>query len=291
MQKITVFANAKINLSLDITARREDGYHLLHTVMHSVTLHDTVTLARCQSERIELICSDPALCTGDNLALRAAKAYLAAAGLAESGLVISLCKRIPMQAGLGGGSADAAAVLTALNRMHQNRLPDTKLQELALALGADVPFCLFGGAMLALGVGERLTPLPGLERCFIVIVKPPFGVSTAAAYRRCDEIALTHPRTGRMEAALGAQSLSAVASALCNVFEQAVDHAEIASVKSRLLSLGALGACMSGSGTAVFGIFEEKAAAQRCLAALNRAPYRAFLCEPARSGCEITEEI
>ena len=181
-------AYAKVNLSLDVVGRRADGYHLLSMVCQTVSLCDTLTFVRKPgaplSVRVE---QAPEIPSGpENLVYRAAERFFAAAGEDDRGVEITIEKHIPAQAGLGGGSADAAAALRGLCRLYGKRLSKETLDAIALAVGADVPFCLCGGTALAEGIGERLTPLKALPRCLFVVVKPPFGVSTKEAYQKID---------------------------------------------------------------------------------------------------------
>ena len=215
-------APAKLNLSLDILGRREDGYHELSMVMLSVSLCDGIELNLTPKPGVLFSCSDPDVPGGEkNTACRAAALFLERAGLAETtGVQIFLEKRIPSQAGMGGGSADAAAVLRGLNELTGFPLPEEDLFELGLQVGADVPFCLAGGVKLAQGVGERLSPAPELPPCAIVVCKPPVGVSTAEAFRRADERTDGgKDYTGAVLAALKTGSLEAVGEALGNDFE------------------------------------------------------------------------
>lgn len=276
-------APAKLNLSLDILGRREDGYHELSMVMLSVSLCDGIELNLTPKPGVLFSCSDPDVPGGEkNTACRAAALFLERAGLAETtGVRIFLEKRIPSQAGMGGGSADAAAVLRGLNELTGFPLPEENLFELGLQVGADVPFCLAGGVKLAQGVGERLSPAPELPPCAIVVCKPPVGVSTAEAFRRSDERTDGgKDYTGAVLAALKTGSLEAVGEALGNDFEDVMRLPEVEAIKERLLQAGAVGACMTGSGSAVFGLFRDAKDAQACAFALLPEWHDTFLCFP-----------
>lgn len=281
----TVKANAKINLTLDITGKREDGYHFLRMVMQSVTLCDTLTL-RTEGKGIRLFCDRSEIpCNELNTVYKAASAFFAHTGI-NPNLTVHIDKAIPSQAGLGGGSADAAAVLLALNQIYGVGLPEQTLCEIGLKIGADVPFCVVGGTALAEGIGEKLTALPALPPCSIVICKPPVGVDTKRAYALAD--AASKKESGFSAAMLDAVrkgDLGAVARNLGNEFEQVMHLAEAAHIKNAMLRHGALGACMTGSGSAVFGIFEEDGKAVSCQSALKGVYPEAFVCEPASSGC------
>ena len=277
-------APAKLNLSLDILGRREDGYHELSMVMLAVSLCDGLELDLTPRPGVLFSCSDPDVPGGEkNTACRAAALFLERAGLAETtGVRIFLEKRIPSQAGMGGGSADAAAVLRGLNELTGFPLSQEELAALGLRVGADVPFCLAGGICLAQGVGERLSPAPELPPCAIVVCKPPIGVSTAEAFRRADERTDGgKDYTGAVLSALRAGSLEAVGRTLGNDFEDVMRLPEVEAIKERLLRAGAAGACMTGSGSAVFGLFADGDAAKACALSLGEEWRDTFLCFPA----------
>lgn len=288
MHECRVIAPAKINLSLDITGRRHDGYHFLSMIMHSVALHDHLTLTRIDCEAVELHCYSERgeLPIGDdNLVVRAAKQFFAHQGITGAGVRIQLVKEIPMQAGLGGGSADAAAALVGLNELFHSKLDTRALCELGLTLGADVPFCIVGGAALAEGIGEILQPLPTLPECYIVIAKPNAGISTVEAYARYDASpALDRPDNDALAAALIAGNLTEVGRLMRNVFEAVCPLPEVAQIKSVMLAEGALGALMTGSGSAVFGLFSDKSDAKHCFARLKEQVDEVFLTTPCAHG-------
>lgn len=274
MDAITLSAYAKINLTLDVTGRRPDGYHTVRMVMQSVGLHDDVTVTRTGTGGVTLACDKPFVPTdGRNLAVRAAEHFFACTGLACDGLHIALKKRIPVAAGLAGGSTDAAAVLRALDTLYGAGLSTDALCGMGLALGADVPYCLVGGTMLAEGIGEVLTPLPPLPDCWAVLCKPGFAVSTAAVYAALDGCTPSaRPDTAGVLRALQAGDYAGVCRRLCNVMEAvtAAGHAEIGRIKDTLMACGADGAAMSGSGPTTFGLFRTQAQAQTAYAALRQ---------------------
>ena len=276
-------AHAKINLSLDILGRREDGYHDLSMVMLSVSLCDELTLT-LTPPGVSFACSDPSVPDGEsNTACRAASLFLHHTGLAKrTGVRITLDKRIPSQAGLGGGSADAAAVLHGLNELTGAALSRQELLSLGLRVGPDVPFCLEGGIRLVGGVGETLSPAPPMISCFLVISKPPVGVSTPDAFRRAD--ARTdggHDYTGAVLRALETEDLASLGAAIGNDFEDVTRLPEVERIKSLLLEAGAAGARMTGSGPAVFGLFADEGAARRCADHLKHEYPQTFFCVPA----------
>lgn len=285
-EQAVVLAPAKINLTLDITGRRPDGYHTMQMVMQAVDLCDRVTITRRPQPGILLRCSRPDLPQGPgNLAWRAAERFLAQVGRPGDGLEIVLEKRIPSQAGLAGGSADGAGVLRGLNALYGSPLSEEALCALALPLGADVPFCLVGGTVLAQGIGEAFTPLPALPACHIVIAKPQVGVSTAAAFARFDrEGCRRRPDTPGMVAALRAGSLPQVGQALCNVLEETAALPEVAALRRQMEQSGALGSAMTGSGSAVFALFAGEEPARRCCEGLRAAAPEVFLTRPLGRG-------
>lgn len=278
-------AYAKVNLSLDVVGRRADGYHLLSMVCQTVSLCDTLTFVRKPgaplSVRVE---QAPEIPSGpENLVYRAAERFFAAAGEDDRGVEITIEKHIPAQAGLGGGSADAAAALRGLCRLYGRRLSKETLDSIALAVGADVPFCLCGGTALAEGIGERLTPLKALPRCLFVVVKPPFGVSTKEAYQKIDAApAAAQPHTPGVLRALQSGSLPALGAQLGNRFSEALSLPQVEALCRRLREAGALGACMTGSGSAVFGLFSPDDAERARAAAevFSAKGCRAFVCTP-----------
>lgn len=266
-------AYAKLNISLDVTGKRPDGYHEMVMVMQSVSLCDDVEVA-LNSGGIKASCNLPFVpCDERNLAVKAAKLYFDCAGLENGGASIRIYKRIPVGSGMGGGSADAAAVLRALDKLHGGLLGREKLEELAESIGSDVAFCVSGGTVLATGRGEKLSRLPALPDCFVVICKPDFSISTPELFRKLDSVRLRcHPDTAGICEALKNGSLADIARRMYNVFEDVPDrrHSAIAEIKSRLLDLGALGAVMTGTGSAVFGLFEDEATAEAARKSLSR---------------------
>ncbi len=278
-------ANAKINLTLDILRRREDGYHDLQMVMQSVTLADQLTVAPARGEEGTASSDLRFLPTGGrNLAQMAAAAFRRATGLGGE-VDVSIRKRVPVCAGLAGGSADAAAVLRAMNGLTGAGLSPAQLAEIGENVGSDVPFCVLGGTALAEGRGELLTPLPPLPPCRIVICKPPFSISTPQLFSRVNVRKIVRrPDTAGVLAALEAGDLAGVARRMYNVFEDVLERrrlAEISEIKAALIDCGALGASMSGSGPSVFGLFDEEASAQAAVERLREGYRDVFLCGPA----------
>lgn len=291
--KVAVKASAKINLLLDIVGKRGDGYHLLQTIMQSVDLRDTVTVSLTgEPGGIRLSCSgnDDIPLDERNTAHKAATRFFKETGTENPGISIKIKKKIPSSAGIAGGSADAAAVLLALNSIFHGVASDEQLFNIGEKIGADVPFCLHGGTMLAEGIGTILSPLPDMPSCFIVLAKPEAAVSTLRAYGEFDKLSeVNHPELEAMTDAVRAGDLKAVCSHMGNVFEQSINLPEIAKIKELMLSFGAVGACMSGSGPTVFGIFESRDDAQHCCAELRDSVAFAAVCEPCSKGCELDD--
>lgn len=263
-------AFAKLNLTLDVLERRPDGYHDLRSVMQTISVRDDITLEPDTHEAWRLECDREEIPTDrTNLAWQAAELYLRELDRSVDGLTIRITKRIPTQAGMAGGSADAAAVLRALNRHFDAPLSLPALAELGAQLGSDVPFCVLTGTALAEGRGERLTPLPPAPQMTYVICKPELSFSTPELYAQLDRITIgERPDTTAMCAALQRGDMEQIGKQLCNVFEQAAipAHPELNYIKSILMTYGAYGASMTGSGSAVFGIFDSfEAAAVACM--------------------------
>ena len=267
---LTESAFAKLNLTLDVLDRRADGYHDLRSIMQTVSVRDDITLELDTHALWQLECDAEGIPTdGTNLAWRAAELYLKELHKSVDGLTIRIVKRIPSEAGMAGGSADAAAVLRALNRAFDAPLSLPALAELGAQLGSDVPFCVLGGTALAEGRGERLTQLPPAPQMTYVICKPELSFSTPELYAQLDAITIgERPDTTAMRAALQKGDLEGIGKQLCNVFEQVTvpAHPELNYIKSILMTYGAYGAAMTGSGSAVFGIFDAfEAAAVACM--------------------------
>ena len=260
-------AFAKINLTLDVLGKRPDGYHDLTMVMQSVSLADTVTLSETEEPEFTLSTNLGFLPgTDKNIAAVAARVFAERTGVSLDGLHIHLDKRIPVCAGTAGGSSDGAAVLRALNHWFYTGLPLPSLAQMGEAVGSDVPYCVLGCTALAQGRGDVLKRLPPLPDCHIVLCKPNFSISTPELFRKIDEVKLRyHPDTAGVIHALEQGDLAGVSRRMFNVFEQVLPvsrRAEVEEIKNSLLSAGALGACMSGTGPTVFGIFEDEGAAQ-----------------------------
>ena len=258
---VTETACAKVNLTLTVGEKRPDGYHQVETVMTGVSLSDTVTVARHPGIQDQLIC-DAAVTerTEDNLCMKALRLFFQELGVKEDFVTITLQKRIPMQAGLGGGSSDAAAVLRGLRTLYAPYMSDETLEEMAAQLGSDVPFFIRGGTVLATGRGEQLKALPKMPRCWLVIVKPEESHSTAAMYAAIDNAESRSSSNSRMVLeGLDSGNLAEIAAGLGNDFQQVLpEGSEIPAIVETLRQQGALNAQMTGSGSAVFGLFRRR---------------------------------
>lgn len=261
---LTLSANAKINLTLDILGTREDGYHEVAMIMQEISLHDTLSMGKI-NQGISLTIAiegqkGTLLADESNLCWKAAALVQKEYNLQE-GVEIHLTKRIPMAAGLAGGSADAAAVLKGMNHLFRLGMTEARLCELGARLGSDIPFCIMGGTMLATGRGEVLTRLPSFPRLSVVLAKPPVGVSTAWAYKTYDAgYDGPHPDNEAMLEAIHGGDAHKAASLLCNVLEGVTEteHPVIADYKRLMMEHGAMASMMSGSGPTVFGLVREK---------------------------------
>ncbi|MCM1182466.1 MAG: 4-(cytidine 5'-diphospho)-2-C-methyl-D-erythritol kinase [Roseburia sp.] len=274
MEKLEWKARAKVNLGLDVCRRLENGYHEVRMVMQSVDIYDELEF-RLRRDPDIILSVDSRYDLGDlssNLIFRAAKRMKEYYGI-KGGIEIHLKKRIPVAAGMAGGSTDAAATMLAMNRMFELGQSREQLMELALRLGADIPFCILGGTALAEGIGEKLRTLPAPPRCVVVVVKPPIMVSTKWVYETLRVDRLTrHPDIDGMVAALEAGSLSGLAGRMENVMETVTErkYPIIADIKGMLRENGALNAVMSGSGPSIFGVFEEEEQAKEAYEYLKK---------------------
>ena len=254
-------AFAKINLTLDVLGKRDDGYHDLKSVMQTISIRDDVEIDVDTDKPWSLECDKAGIpCDERNLAWKAAKAFYEQTKLTTSGIAIRITKRIPVEAGLGGGSADAAAVLRALNRHYGHPLSIMALAEVGAFVGSDVPFCTLCGTAMVEGRGERLRKLPDLPDCCFVVCKPDFSSSTPELYRKIDEAEIPqHPNNQAMESALLAGDLGKIAENVFNVFDPLVtqEHLELNYIKSIFNSYGAVAYQMTGSGSAVFAIVPD----------------------------------
>lgn len=254
-------AFAKINLTLDVLDKRADGYHDIKSIMQTISIRDDIEIDVDTGKNWELTCDKSDVPVDEsNLAWKAAKVFYEQTKLKTTGISIRITKRIPMQAGLGGGSADAGAVLRALNRHYNNPLSIMALAELGSFVGSDVPFCTLCGTAMVEGRGERIRKLPDMPDCCFVVCKPDFSSSTPELYRKIDEVSIPkHPDHQAMESALLAGDIGKIAENIYNVFDPVVtqDHLELNYIKSIFNSYGAVAYQMTGSGSAVFAIVTD----------------------------------
>lgn len=282
---LTVLAPAKLNLTLDSVGRREDGYHLLESVFLAVDRRDKVTAARTDGG-IRLRTVGGEFCPVEkNTAYKAAQAFFAATGV-EGGISLTVEKHIPMQAGMGGGSADAAAVIVAMNTLWDTRLPQEKLEEIGLTVGADVPFCLRGGCAMVTGIGEKIASLPipdHLQNAHFVVAQPAEAVSTKEAYAALDAAAITrrpdHPAFLR---GLKENDPALLWASAANVFEEAISLPGVTALRRAMEAHRPAAVQMTGSGSAVFAVCQTAAEAENLLGALLPAYPTAFICRACK---------
>ena len=288
LQSVHLLAPAKLNLSLDVVGILPGGYHALDMVMQAVSLYEQVTLRRS----MDLVVRIPGsrIPTGPkNTAYKAALAFFYYTGLL-AGADITIRKSVPVRAGMGGGSADAAAVLVGLNTLYGAHLSMTELCALGASVGADVPFALMGGTCRVQGLGDLIKALPPCPDCWFTVVMPGYGISTPAAFAAYDQIGSpTHPDCAAQETAIRAGDLEGLCSAAGNALEVCAGGADTAALKEALTAHGARAALMTGSGAAVFGIFETEDAARQAAAALEAAGRQIYTLRPDRGGARVVK--
>lgn len=265
-------AYAKINIALDVVGKRDDGYHLLKMIMQAIDLYDVIEIEKTHSN-IKLKCNKHYVPTDENnLAYKAARLFMEKYSI-EGGVDINLIKNIPVSAGLAGGSTDAAAVLKLMNKMFNINASNKELEELGVKLGADIPYCINGGTALCEGIGEKITQLKPFKNQIVVLVKPPFGVSTKEVYKSFDlSKAIYHPKTEEIIEAMKNEDLYFVANNMKNLLENVTlkKHRVISNIKYEMKNNGAINSMMSGSGPTVFGFFDDMLKAQQCYDAMKK---------------------
>ena len=288
LQSVHLLAPAKLNLSLDVVGILPGGYHALDMVMQAVSLYEQVTLRRS----MDLVVRIPGsrIPTGPkNTAYKAALAFFYYTGLL-AGADITIRKSVPVRAGMGGGSADAAAVLVGLNTLYGAHLSMTELCALGASVGADVPFALMGGTCRVQGLGDLIKALPPCPDCWFTVVMPGYGISTPAAFAAYDQIGSpTHPDCAAQETAIRSGDLEGLCSAAGNALEVCAGGADTAALKEALTAHGARAALMTGSGAAVFGIFETEDAARQAASALEAAGRQIYTLRPDRGGARVVK--
>lgn len=281
----TVKAYAKINLFLDITGILPNGYHSLNNIMQQIELHNEVKVTLSEGQGIKITCDNPQIPVGEkNIAYRAAELFLRKTGHSAA-IAIDIKKNIPVMAGLGGSSTDGAAVLTALNRLFARPLSLEALEAAGAELGADVPFCIRGKAAFCKGIGERMTNIPDIEARAVVIVKPDFSCDTGKAYGLYDKTPIkSRGEPSGLLTALNERNQKKTAAELYNVFEKLYSDGRIERIKRELIASGASGAALSGSGSAVFGLFDSVEGALSALEMFKRDYPFAVVTKPVRNS-------
>lgn len=286
MDELTLLMPGKINLSIDVTGKLENGYHTVEMIMQSIALYDRVTVQK-KERGISISCSERYVPRDQrNIAWMAAEAFFSECREA-GGAYITLKKQIPVAAGLAGGSTDAAGVLRALNLLYGKQLNATRLVQISRRLGADVAFCLEGGTQLAQGIGDELTVLPDMKGIHVVLVKPPFPVSTPWVYKNLKLDALgERPDTSGLINAIEAEDISFIARNMRNVLESVTvkEHPELTVIMEKLVKYGALGSRMSGSGPTVFGLFDDRERASFAKGQLSKEYQQVFIAETIGRG-------
>ena len=284
MVTVSETAYAKINLTLDVLRKRDDGYHDLKSVMQTVSLSDTVEVDIGTRMPWSLVCSRPDIpCDERNLAWKAAKLYCEAVKKDPNGLTIRIEKNIPSGAGMAGGSADAAAVMRALNRYYGDLLTIDELAALSAKIGSDIPFCVIGGTVMCEGRGEIMRRLRDCPKCVILGCKPEFSVSTPVLFKKIDSVEiLEHPDNDAMERAIEEGNITMIAQNIYNVFNPVVseDHTEIGHIKGICRMHGAVAAQMTGSGSVVFAVMPDLGSAEKAMEELKKTYPQVFIAEP-----------
>jgi 4-diphosphocytidyl-2-C-methyl-D-erythritol kinase len=286
MGSISLRCPAKINLSLDVIGKREDGYHLLRMIMQSVSLFDVVTIKSGQ-DNIRVFCENKDVpCNESNIAFKAAKLILEKYKI-EDGVHIFIEKNIPIAAGLAGGSTDAAGVIKGINELYKLNLTIQEMMDIGLKIGADVPYCIIGGTALAEGIGEKLTRLEPIKETWCVLAKPPIAVSTVEVYKglKLDELT-EHPETDRIISYIENGDIESIGQNMVNVLETVTikKYSVISEIKNVMMGFHALGSMMSGSGPTVFGLFADKDTAEKCYNKIREDFKEVYLVKTSNEG-------
>lgn len=287
---LKAYAPAKINLGLEIISKRADGYHELDMIMQSIDLFDTITVESTDSSRhISVLHTKNIDCSEQNdITYKAAKLFFESISKKDYGIAIKIDKKIPLGAGLAGGSSDGAAVLVLLNSMYGNPFSQSELMKIGAQIGSDVPFCILGGTARAKGTGTELRPINFLGDYFLVLVKPEISISTKEAYQLSDKIIKSEIKNfDLLENSLINNNFVSMSENLYNRFEDLICKETISKIKQDFYLLGSEASLMSGSGSTVYGIFKDKISAQKCYYKLNQKYKSVFLCRPINYGVKI----
>ncbi len=290
MNKIIIKAPAKINLFLDVIGKREDGYHFINTVMQTVSVFDYITILKNSSiNHINIECDyDGVPSDFNNIAYKCAVSFFEYCGMDIQGIDIIIDKNIPIEAGLGGGSSNGAAVLVGLNNIFNKNLSNTNLIEIASKIGTDIPFFIKGSTCLAEGLGEILKPISSIPNCYILIFKPNFGVSTKDSYKLIDKIdSNTFYDINKFIRFIEDKNIEHISSNIYNIFELCFNNNIILDLKSKVAEFGCLGCGMTGSGSAIFGIFNDYSKAFKCKSFFEKQFNFCELCSPYDGGVTI----
>ena len=287
MRHVVIFAPAKLNLTLDIVGTRPDGYHLLESIFQTVNLYDFIYARKTWGKGITLKAPGCDCPVEKNTAYKAAVAFMNYTGI-KRGVYLAVTKNIPQQAGMGGGSADAAGVLVALNKLFKTKLTVAQLCEIGLTVGADVPFCIVGGTAFVTGIGEEITPLRSMPECTIVVAQPKEGISTKEAYAAVDNaVILDRPDNKTAMTALEQGDLLGLCQQAINVFESATQLEGVLDIRRRMEAHNPLCSQMTGSGSCVFAVFPDDDTAEACLKDLHADYPTAFICHPCDGVMEV----
>ncbi|MEG1964544.1 MAG: 4-(cytidine 5'-diphospho)-2-C-methyl-D-erythritol kinase [Oscillospiraceae bacterium] len=286
---VEVVAPAKINFHLDVVDKRKDGYHNLKMIMQTVSLADRLLIERTFEREIIITSDCDKMPLGkENIVYRAVLEFYSKYMQKFTGIKIHIEKNIPMKAGLGGGSSDAAAVLLGLNALNQTDLSIETIKDMGLKLGADVPFMIEGGTSIVEGIGEKIQEIMPIPKCYILIVKPNIEVSTAEAFAKIDKAEIINrPDIDMAIDCLEKRNLVKFSKTFCNVFEAVNDELEIGKIKNSMLELGAINSSMTGSGPSVFGVFAEEEKALKAAQNLRKIYDNVFVTKPVENGAYV----
>lgn len=290
-KRLSARSYAKLNLYLEITGKRQDGYHTLKSVMQSVSLYDVLHFEISEGNEIVLESNAQNIpLDKSNLICKSIEAFYSAAGVQRNKVLVKLEKNIPSMAGMAGGSSDAAAALIAMNELCDNPFNVVELCKIGAKLGADIPFCIMGGTVLCEGIGDVMTRIASIPDCFFVVVKPDVSISTPQAYKAFDNMIINvKPDYTKFSDALNSQNICEISKNMYNSLEIACDLKEINDIKKKLCSLGAVNAMMTGSGSAVFGVFDDEIKAQNALKSFSCYPFSGVY-KPVNKGVELINE-